>query len=385
MNSVFMTIIMTTVSDFKKYLKKCLDTSNVVEINYTLEDNMLVKLAYMWLADHYSDKPENYSCHVYLVWFAIRELLQTNFKRDPTLSDVIATALKYPDEYKKCHIVDLKIVDNYDTIKSCIYNNINYSESSIIDAYNIKATAKALRKEFILNDDYTGDFSLPEEKEYNDILADFGLPEEYNGILDDFSLPEEKEYNGILDDGDVIVNSINHQRSTYDMLCRLKVYLLGCYKSNELLPYDKSPDYVDLIDIIIATANGVKRSYYYYNNNIQMNELVYSLWFAVIVWTLKGDRKSTIEVVEDVLENTTYDFKANKKKFNKLDKYKNTFKSTFKKYWRNDKPKRYRYYCNIYDCLVRFEMYIAKYNNTIKPDNTVELPFDLDRAIWASI
>lgn len=342
--SIVMSI--ATVSDFKKYLKECLKTSKVVDVD--CKDNVLINLASAWLTEHYSSKPEKFNYHVYLVWFAIRELLQTNFKRDPSSTDTIATALKYPDEFEKCHDVDVELNYNHDSIKQCIHNGYSEYDDRITDAYKIGAAAKVLRRE------------------YN-----------ANNYANDFSLPEGKEYNGILD-GDVIVDIRVHQKSTYDMLCDLKDYLKRCYECNELLPYDKSPDYVDLIDIIIATVGRVKRSYYFKCDDIQMNELTYTIWFAVIVWLLKGNYKGTLDVVESVVESTMYDFKVNREKFDKLDKYQNSFRDNSKEYWRNDKPEYYKYICNIQDCLERFEMYIEKYNNTIKPDDAINPPFDLD-------
>lgn len=341
-------IIIDTVTDFKKYLKECLKTSKVVESNY--EDNVLINLAHDWLGEHYSSKTEKFNYHVYLVWFAIRELLQTNFKRYPTSTDTIATALKYPDEFKKCHNVDIKL-DPEDSIKKCVYAGYDRYDDCITDAYKIGAIARVLYWKYYANH-YDGDFSLPEGKEYNGVL-----------------------------DGDVIVDIRVHQKSTYDMLCDLKDYLQRCYECNALLPYDKSPDYVDLIDIIIATVGRVKRSYYFNCDDIQMNELTYTIWFAVIVWLLKGNQKSTLKVVESVVEDTMYDFDANREKFNKLDKYQNSFRDNSKEYWRNDKPEHYKYICNIQDCLVRFEMYIAKYNNTIKPNDAINPPFKLNDII----
>lgn len=93
---------------------------------------------------------------------------------------------------------------------------------------------------------------------------------------------------------------------------------------------------------------------------------------------MKGNYKGTLDVVESVVESTMYDFKVNREKFNKLDKYQNSFRDNSKEYWRNDKPEYYKYICNIQDCLERFEMYIEKYNNTIKPDDAINPPFDLD-------
>ena len=356
--------VMTTVSDFKKYLKECLDKGDVVESNY--EDNVLSKIAHDWLNEHYSSNQEKYNYHVYLVWFVIRELLQTNFKENPTITDTIATALKYPDEFKKCHNNDSDIDYNKlkqcydidiefnpdDSMKKCIHDGFDTYNSCIVDVYKIVSIARALRMKYYLNH-YDGDFSLPEGKEYSGILFD-----------------------------DVIVDITVHQKSTYDMLCDLRDYLQRCYESDDLLLYDGSPEYVDLTDIVIASILKVTGVYdYWHKRRIHMKEWAYTIWFAVIAWLLKGYRESTVETVREIFDSAFYDFESEHEKFEPACKYNDYFiKRNYKEYLTN-KPKYYRCICNIHYFLLRFEECIAKYNNTIKPDDAINPPFDLDREI----
>lgn len=355
--------VMTTVSYFKKYLKECLKTSKVVESNY--EDNVLINLAHDWLGEHYSSKTEKFNYHVYLVWFAIRELLQTNFKRDPTSTDTIATALKYPDEFKKCHNVDSNV--NYDelkkhniniefnpddSIKKCIHCGYDDCCSCITDAYKIGTIARVLHKDYIANK-YTGDFSLPEGKEYNGIL-----------------------------DGDVIIDTTVHQKSTYDMLCDLKDYLQRCYESDDLLPYNGSPQFVDLTDIVISSIRCITGKYEIWKGKVHMKECAYTIWFAVIAWLLKGERENTVETVNEIFENAFYDFKTEREKFKDASKcIRSSVQNKYKNYWAYDKPDSHRYICNIHYCMMELERCIAKYNNTIKPDDAINPPFDLDLTI----
>lgn len=347
--------IMNTVSDFKKYLKECLAKGDVVEINN--EDNVLIKLAHDWLNEHYSSNQEKFKYYVYLVWFAIRELLQTNFKRDPVTIDTITTVLKYPDEFKKCHNVDNKIendtidkeFDPVDSIKKYIHNEYDCDDNScIVDVNRIDSIAKILRKKY-----------------------------DPNNYTDDFSLPEGKEYSGILS-VDMIVDNTVHQKSTYDMLCDLKDYLQKCYESDDLLPYNESHKLVDLTDIAIASIRrGTGMDDYLHPGRIHMKNWAYTIWFAVIAWLLKGDRESTVETVKEIFDNAFYDFESEHKKFERACKHNNFF---LKCYTENmaDKPEYYKYICNIHHFMTILEKRIAEYNNSIKPDDAINPPFDLN-------
>lgn len=251
--------VMNTVSDLKKYLKSCVDQSTIVVPNDNNE-NVLIKLAYTWLRNHQCPH------HIYIAWFAIRELLQSNFKgRHPEVSTVIESALKYFDDFVKAEKLqlarDYTIKDNLHENEDCYY---------ITTAYKICAVAGVMRN--------------------------YGI---VNGI--DFSLPEGKEYNGILDSDDVVVDNTVQQKSTYEMIRDLKKYLRECVKKNEIIPYQGSC-YVDLVDIAICIMNKIRKQ-----SDGDIKDIAYAVWLSMFVW-FEFHGNNNIKTLQDIYD--LYDFEA---------------------------------------------------------------------------
>lgn len=105
------------------------------------------------IARDYLMKKQFCKADVYLVWFAMRELIMNGFTADPTYYDVLQTVLHNRREFVKID-PDTKFDwdnyrDNYGFVKRCIV----YSIENIDDFINLVCnTAKELRKKYIDND-----------------------------------------------------------------------------------------------------------------------------------------------------------------------------------------------------------------------------------------
>lgn len=158
----------TTVENLKNFLNSC-----IKERNYTRSEpaDFISELVAEWLRHrrYYSNR------YVYLVWFAMRQLMLNKFKRDVRVSDVVRTMMEYPTAYRNALTYDYAEEDfdnrsEHDKMWAYNFTEIEYgyNNGGITDIYKIISTANKLYR------DYT--------KKYGECTIDF--PDEISGNLD---------------------------------------------------------------------------------------------------------------------------------------------------------------------------------------------------------
>ena len=157
----------TTVENLKNFLNSC-----IKEQSYTSEPaDEISELVAEWLRHrkYYSNR------YVYLVWFAMRQLMLNKFKRDVRVSDVVRTMMEYPIAYRNALTYDYAQEDfdkrpEHDKMWAYNFTEIEYgyNNEGITDIYKIISIANKLYR------DYT--------KKYGECTIDF--PDEISGNLD---------------------------------------------------------------------------------------------------------------------------------------------------------------------------------------------------------
>ena len=159
--------ITTTVENLKNFLNSC-----IKERNYTTSEpaDEISELVAEWLRHrkYYSNR------YVYLVWFAMRQLMLNKFKRDVRMSDVVRTMMEYPIAYRNALTYDYaqEAFDKrpeHDKMWAYNFTQIEYgyNDEGITDIYKIVSIANKLYR------DYT--------KKYGECTIDF--PDEISGNL----------------------------------------------------------------------------------------------------------------------------------------------------------------------------------------------------------
>ena len=158
----------TTVENLKNFLNSC-----IKERDYTRSEpaDEISKLVAEWLR-HRKSYSKRY---VYIVWFAMRQLMLNKFKRDVRVSDVVRTMMEYPTAYRNALTYDYAQEDfdnrpEHDKMWAYNFTQIyyGYSNEGITDIYKIISIANKLYR------DYT--------KKYGECTIDF--PDEISGNLD---------------------------------------------------------------------------------------------------------------------------------------------------------------------------------------------------------
>lgn len=158
----------TTVENLKNFLNSC-----IKERNYTRSKpaDEISELVAEWLRHrkYYSNR------YVYLVWFAMRQMMLNKFKRDVRVSDVVRTMMEYPTAYRNALTYDYAQEDfdkrpEHDKMWAYNFTEIyyGYNNGGITDIYKIISIANKLYR------DYT--------KKYGECTIDF--PDEISGNLD---------------------------------------------------------------------------------------------------------------------------------------------------------------------------------------------------------
>ena len=157
----------TTVENLKNFLNSC-----IKERDYTRSEpaDEISKLVAEWLR-HRKSYSKRY---VYIVWFAMRQLMLNKFKRDVRVSDVVRTMMEYPTAYRNALTYDYAQEDfdnrpEHDKMWAYNFTQIyyGYSNEGITDIYKIISIANKLYR------DYT--------KKYGECTIDF--PDEISGNL----------------------------------------------------------------------------------------------------------------------------------------------------------------------------------------------------------
>ena len=320
------------------YLSDCLANSTYY---VDCDDSGLVNIARKWLMSR--DSYEQYD--VYNVWFAMRELIIKKFTAEPTVYDVIQTALKYRSEYCKVDPDD-EFDWNYDCDDyTCVKTSILYHLEGIYDYFaNTCCIAKELRQDYI----------------DNNLSVDFkGLTSiEFDGETYHFC-----SNNTAACSNNCVVN-------THDYAVQLHKYLKAyCVKTRNFFKYaEKNPGYIDLIDIAGVIISDAYFAFCGYEKEMFAAHMV---WYAVKFWSMLSSDKTYHEIDEiqqllntyNIPIDTTYKFESREFK----DMYKN---ATI------DKSNSVAY-C-IQFCEKMLDKYIHKFNRHITRVDLSDIPFSID-------
>ena len=332
------------------YLSDCLANSTYY---VDCADSCLVNIARKWLMSR------DYSQHdVYNVWFAMRELIIKKFTAEPTVYDVIQTALKYRSEYCKVDPDD-EFDWNYDCNNyACVKTSILYHLEGIYDHItNTCCIAKKFRQDYIDNNLYI-DFPIH--------IA----PIKFNG--DVYTIPFHTT--GI--SSNIAVATIGRciiyddKFVTHDYAVQLHKYLKKyCVKTRNFFKYaEKNPGYIDLIDIAGVIISDAYFAFCGYEKEMFAAHMV---WYAVKFWSMLSSDKTYHEIDEiqqllstyNIPIDTTYKFESREFK----DMYKN---ATI------DKSNSVAY-C-IQFCEKMLDKYIHKFNRHITRVDLSDIPFSID-------
>ena len=325
--------VMDTVIEFKKFLNDCLEEDTVYYSSDTMQNNVLIKIVTPWLRRY--DYDGNLANHIYIAWFAMREMLQTIPLRNigwPETTGTFATAVKYFDEFKKAERYNQDV-----TMKECIHKYSRGHYQYIITAFKITSVAG------VFYDLYT------QQDERIDI-----------------NLPEGKEFNGILNSPDLIVDINVHQKSTYEMMRDLKKYLKECMKKNEIIEYEGS-NYVDLIDIAIAMMNGAYVQTYSCKE-VPIKDLVYLVWLAFVVYMNKEYDDGSLDAAEEIYKTLNLDAVADK--LDNIITHDNIYYQRYKQYTCCDNAENNMHWHRV--CMIHYFIvkklikYMNYYNDYIK-------------------
>lgn len=315
------------------YLSDCLANSTYYVDCADSNVSCLVNIARKWLMNR------DYSQHdVYNVWFAMRELIIKKFTAEPTVYDVIQTALKYRSEYCKVDPDD-EFDWNYDCNNyACVKTSILYHLEGIYDHItNTCCIAKKFRQDYI----------------DNNLSVDFkGLTSiEFDGETYYFC-----SNNGVV--------------NTHDYAVQLHKYLKAyCVKTRNFFKYaEKNPGRIDLIDIAGVIIDDAYFAFCGYDKNMFAAHMV---WYAVKFWSMLSSDKTYHEIDEiqqllstyNIPVDTTYKFESR----------------TFKEMYKNaniDKSNSVAY-C-IQFCEKMLDKYIYKFNRCITRVDLSDIPFSID-------
>lgn len=332
------------------YLSDCLANSTYY---VDCADSCLVNIARKWLMSR------DYSQHdVYNVWFAMRELIIKKFTAEPTVYDVIQTALKYRSEYCKVDPDD-EFDWNYDCNNyACVKTSILYHLEGIYDHItNTCCIAKKFRQDYI----------------DNNLSIDFPkhiAPIKFNG--DVYTIPFHTT--GI--SSNIAVATIGRciiyddKFVTHDYAVQLHKYLKKyCAKTRNFFKYaEKHPGRIDLIDIAGVIIDDAYFAFCGYDKNMFAAHMV---WYAVKFWSMLSSDKTYHEIDEiqqllstyNIPVDTTYKFESR----------------TFKEMYKNaniDKSNSVAY-C-IQFCEKMLDKYIYKFNRCITRVDLSDIPFSID-------
>lgn len=320
------------------YLSDCLANSTYY---VDCDDSGLVNIARKWLMSR--DSYEQYD--VYNVWFAMRELIIKKFTAEPTVYDVIQTALKYRSEYCKVDPDD-EFDWNYDCDDyTCVKTSILYHLEGIYDHItNTCCIAKKFRQDYIDNNlsiDFTGITSI----EFDDEIYYFAK-------------------------SDSCVDTNNNIVDTHDYAVHLHKYLKKyCVKTRNFFKYaEKHPERIDLIDIAGVIISDAYFAFCGYDKNMFAAHMV---WYAVKFWSMLSSDKTYHEIDEiqqllstyNIPADTTYKFESKEFK----DMYKNA----------NIDKSNSVAYC-IQFCEKMLDKYIYKFNKCITRVDLSDIPFSID-------
>lgn len=332
------------------YLSDCLANSTYY---VDCADSCLVNIARKWLMNR------DYSQHdVYNVWFAMRELIIKKFTAEPTVYDVIQTALKYRSEY--CRVdPDDEFDWNYDCNNyACVKTSILYHLEGIYDHItNTCCIAKQLRQDYIDNN-----LSIDFPKHIAPIKFNgdvYTIPFHTTGISSNIAVAAT---------GSCII--YDDKFLTHDYAVQLHKYLKKyCVKTRNFFKYaEKNPGRIDLIDIAGVIISDAYFAFCGYEKNMFAAHMV---WYAVKFWSMLSSDKTYHEIDEiqqllstyNIPVDTTYKFES----------------KTFKDMYKNatiDKSNSVAY-C-IQFCEKMLDKYIYKFNRHITRVDISDIPFSID-------
>lgn len=255
--------------NLKNYLKSCLHTKSyhLPKIDNNASNNQLAIIARDYLMERQHFKVHN----VYVVWFAMRELIINKFTFDPTYYNVLHTVLHNRREFIKID-PDTEFDwndyrDKYCLVKRCIV----YSLENIDGLINLVCnTAKELRKKYINNDIHVN-FNDIQKLYINSNLFCKKIHNEYTRVL------------GVINYNDEIVK-------TYKCLKNWCIDNSFDFKGH----LSKNLNRIDLLDIIGRVVDDVGTKYNYYKTI----DLVHIAWYAFKMWTTLDDDKDYHELDE---------------------------------------------------------------------------------------
>lgn len=347
--------------NLKNYLKSCLRTKSyhLPKIDNNAQNNQLAIIARDYLMERHQFKVHN----VYVVWFAMRELIINKFTFDPSYYDVLQTVLHNCREFVKID-PDTEFDwnnyrDKYCLVKRCIV----YSLKNIDCIINLVCnTAKELRKKYI-DDDIHVNFDDIEKLYINSNLFCKKIHNEYTRVL------------RVINYNDEIVKTYKYLKNwCTDNSFDFKGHL------------SKNLNRIDLLDIIGRVVDDVGTKYDYYYKTI---DFVHIVWYAFKMWTTLDDDKDYHELDEikqllnehkvllndfqmdedDVMYYIQYSEKL-------LNKYINKFNRDIVRVDISNLPfklyrKRNSDYIQNYDKIYRYKNVLIKYINLLSMDKHV--------------